>query len=229
MSKISDIYKEIREQQRQVELLQYMLVKTKLQELVKAHKEKRQIPEEEISEYSFSLDDVDSLSQLLTEQGLQNRQNYTYIYNRAREYDEPNRCFLLMKMDGEYISIFAEEGEDYVPTIEPIENINVEDIEYFTDENIYIEDIEHFTDVDLDNFQIETQSKEKEKEELSKPNDTSLEKQIHELSGGDEFLADILMYATKKLELRNKNEQAANLLQDYEQQLPETQKTFEDK
>ena len=43
MSKISDIYKEIREQQRQVELLQYMLVKTKLQEFVKAHKEKRQI------------------------------------------------------------------------------------------------------------------------------------------------------------------------------------------
>lgn len=49
-----------------------------------------------------------------------------------------------------------------------------------------------------------------------------------EVSEDDEFLNNVVGYATRKVEVREKNEQAAKLLQDYEQQLPKKQKSFED-
>ena len=68
----------------------------------------------------------------------------------------------------------------------------------------------------------------KERQEVFKPKDTELERQIQELSGGNEFLANILRYATRKVEVREQNSQAAQLAQDYEQQIPKEQQSLDD-
>lgn len=70
-------------------------------------------------------------------------------------------------------------------------------------------------------------AKVQERQKIFEPKDTELERQIQELSGGDEFLANILRYATRKVEVRDQNSKAAQLAQDYEQQLPTNQQSLD--
>ena len=58
MSKISDMYE-------QIKLQQYTLIKTKLQEAVMARKEKRELSREEKEDYTFTDDEVTILIKML--------------------------------------------------------------------------------------------------------------------------------------------------------------------
>lgn len=61
------------------------------------------------------------------------------------------------------------------------------------------------------------------------PNIQSLaEREAEEHSGGDEFVSNIVGYATRKVEVRDQNAQAAQLAQDYEQQLPANEQSLDD-
>lgn len=62
MSKISDMYE-------QIKLQQYTLIKTKLQEAVMARKEKRELSREEKEDYTFTDDEATILIKMLEEQG----------------------------------------------------------------------------------------------------------------------------------------------------------------
>ena len=80
MSKISDMYE-------QIKLQQYTLIKTKLQEAVKARKEKRELSREEKEDYTFTDDEVTILIKMLEEQGF--TEGKDFINFLQSDYDSP--------------------------------------------------------------------------------------------------------------------------------------------
>lgn len=151
MSKISDMYE-------QIKLQQYTLIKTKLQEAIKASKAKRELSKEEIKDYTFTDDEVSILMKLLEEKGFENGQDFFSLFDS--DYDSPDYSAFIMKIDGDYIGLFTDTwgGQD-IPTITDIESI-IEKIKGF-DAFELEEDrkkIVDLTDIDLEKIQIGTQS-----------------------------------------------------------------------
>ena len=98
MSKISEMYEQIKEQQ-------YLLVRTKLNEAVKARKENRELSEEEKEDYKFSDREIEILINLLKEQGLERDRDFTRLYIRSYE---PVYTSVILKTDNDVISILAD-------------------------------------------------------------------------------------------------------------------------
>lgn len=90
MSKISDMYEQIKQQQ-------YLLVKTKLEEAIKAITEGKELSKEEEQDYQFSAEDVNILRDLLKE----NKSSYQYVYDN----DFPEDGMLIIKVNNQYIKI----------------------------------------------------------------------------------------------------------------------------
>lgn len=59
-----------------------------------------------------------------------------------------------------------------------------------------------------------------------KPKDTDYERLVQEVSGGNEFIANIFRYATRKIQLTEQTTKAKTLLNEYEQQLPANQQSL---
>lgn len=67
-----------------------------------------------------------------------------------------------------------------------------------------------------------------EQQAVYRPRSDAYERMVREASGGNEFLEKMIRYATRKCEIRDKNEQAKQLLQDYEAQLPKEQQSVDE-
>lgn len=153
MSQISDMYE-------QIKLQQYTLMKMKLQEAVKARKEKRDLSEEEKKDYTFTDDEVTILMKMLGEQGLEEGKDFVSFFQS--DYDAPDISIFVMKVDGEYIELTTHSwGGADIPTITDIESIrgmiaDIEDIELEEE----MSKIVNLTDIDLEQIQIGVQSKE---------------------------------------------------------------------
>lgn len=148
MSKISDMYE-------QIKLQQYILIKTKLQEAVKASKEKRELEESERADYIFTDDEVGILIRLLNEQGLEQGKDFMNFVKS--DYDSPDYSFLLIKINGDYIGLSTDNwgGED-MPSV-----INIDDIKQIIGGfgSIELEKIVDLTDIDLEQIQIGNSSR----------------------------------------------------------------------
>ena len=68
----------------------------------------------------------------------------------------------------------------------------------------------------------------KEQKAIYQPRDDAYEKMIHEASGGNEFLEKMLRYATRRVEVRDTEAKAKQLSEEYEEQLPKDQHSFND-
>lgn len=153
MSKISDMYE-------QIKLQQYTLIKTKLQEAVKARKERRELSREEKEDYTFTDDEVTILIKMLDEQGF--TEGKDFINFVQSDYDAPDYSVFVIKIDGDYIGLSTNTwgGKD-IPNITNIESIR-EMIDGF--EGVELEEdmpkIVNLTNIDLNQIQIGTQSKE---------------------------------------------------------------------
>ena len=114
MSKISDIYEQIKQQQ-------YLLVKTKLQEAIRANHKGRTLSEQEQQEYGFSFDEVGILADLLDEKGLSHYNGF-----QDANYDYPAEARIVIKSNNEYIMIFASDWggrASTLPSIIPAEEL----------------------------------------------------------------------------------------------------------
>ena len=155
MSKISDMYE-------QIKLQQYTLIKTKLQEAVMARKEKRELSKEEKEDYTFTDDEVIILIKMLEEQGFTEGKNF--INFLQSDYDSPDHSVFVIKIDGDYIGLSTHTwgGKD-IPNITNIESIQ-EMIDGF--EGVELEEdmlkVVSLTDIDLEQIQIGSSSRENE-------------------------------------------------------------------
>lgn len=153
MSKISDMYE-------QIKLQQYTLIKTKLQEAVMARKENRELSKEEKEDYTFTDDEVTILIKMLEEQGFTEGKDFINFFQS--DYDSPDYSVFVIKIDGDYIGLSTNTwGGNDIPNITNIESIRemidgFEDVELEAD----ISKIVNLTDIDLEQIQIGTQSKE---------------------------------------------------------------------
>jgi len=66
-----------------------------------------------------------------------------------------------------------------------------------------------------------------ERKAVFKPKNNPLEKKIQEISGGNEYLANILRYATRFCEVKEQNNEAEYLYNNYEGQLPKNNQTLD--
>lgn len=139
MSKISDMQEQIKQQQ-------YLLVKTKLEEAIKAITEGKKLSKEEEQDYQFSAEDVNILRGLLKE----NKLSYQYVY----DYDFPEGGLLIIKVNNQYIKI--DDGSyRHIPDIlsldeakEIVYSFFVGDAEGMSEEEIK-EDLE-FREIDIE-------------------------------------------------------------------------------
>ena len=155
MSKISDMYE-------QIKLQQYTLIKTKLQEAVMARKEKRELSREEKEDYTFTDDEATILIKMLEEQGFIEGKDFINFFQS--DYDSPDYSVFVVKIDSDYIVLSTDSwgGED-IPIITNIESIR-EMIDRFKDVELE-EDmlkIVSLTDIDLEQIQIGSSSRENE-------------------------------------------------------------------
>ena len=185
MSKISDMYE-------QIKLQQYTLIKTKLQEAVKARKEKRELNEEEKEDYTFTDDEVTILIRMLEEQGF--TEGKDFINFVQTDYDAPDYSVFVIKIDGDYIGLSTNTwgGKD-IPNITNIESIR-EMIDGF--EGVELEEdmpkVVNLTDVDLEQIQIGTQSKENRVRE-------KLKETIKDMMVGNEQSKDNSLYRNNEI------------------------------
>ena len=185
MSKISDMYE-------QIKLQQYILIKTKLQEAVKARKEKRELNEEEKEDYTFTDDEVTILIRMLEEQGF--TEGKDFINFVQTDYDAPDYSVFVIKIDGDYIGLSTNTwgGKD-IPNITNIESIR-EMIDGF--EGVELEEdmpkVVNLTDVDLEQIQIGTQSKENRVRE-------KLKETIKDMMVGNEQSKDNSLYRNNEI------------------------------
>lgn len=123
MSKISDIYENIKQQQ-------YLLVKTKLQEAIRANLDGRTLSEQEQRDYGFSFDEAGILAELLKENGLSHYEDF-----EDADYDYPAVERVIIKSNNKYIMVFVSEwGSEpsILPLIIPSEELE----EFLTTEGI---------------------------------------------------------------------------------------------
>lgn len=155
MSKISDMYE-------QIKLQQYTLIKTKLQEAVMARKEKRELSKEEKEDYTFTDDEVTILIKMLEEQGFIEGKDFINFFQS--DYDSPDYSVFVVKIDSDYIVLSTDSwgGED-IPNITNIESIR-EMIDRFKDVELEEDMLKIFslTDIDLEQIQIGSSSRENE-------------------------------------------------------------------
>ena len=183
MSKISDMYE-------QIKLQQYTLIKTKLQEAVKARKEKRELSREEKEDYTFTDDEVTILIKMLEEQGF--TEGKDFINFLQSDYDSPDYSVFVIKIDGDYIGLSTNTwgGKD-IPNITNIESIR-EMIDGF--EGVELEEdmlkVVSLTDIDLEQIQIGTQSKGIDEQLESTIEDDEYD-DIDDEYGDDDYSVDI--------------------------------------
>lgn len=156
MSRISEMYE-------QIKLQQYLLVKTKLEEAVKADKENRELSEEEEVYYMFSDNEVTILTNLLEEQDFQPKQYWLNYYRSG--YDMPTYNFFVMKIDGQLVTMFTDDwGTKDVPTISNTEDVKQFLLLQFVDEDELEEQmelIENLNSINLEELDINPQKEEK--------------------------------------------------------------------
>ena len=145
MSKISDMYE-------QIKLQQYTLIKTKLQEAVMARKEKRELSREEKEDYTFTDDEVTILIKMLEEQGFIEGKDFINFFQS--DYDSPDYSVFVVKIDSDYIVLSTDSwgGED-IPNITNIESIR-EMIDRFKDVELEEDMLKIFSLTDIDLEQI---------------------------------------------------------------------------
>lgn len=219
MSKISDMQEQIKQQQ-------YLLVKTKLEETIKAITEGKKLSKEEEQDYQFSAEDVNILRGLLKE----NKLSYQYVY----DYDFPESGLLIIKVNNQYIKI--DDGSyRHIPDIlsldeakEIVYSFFVGDAEGMSEEEIK-EDLEFreidieeklgaITDlqnIDLDSIEI-TSSNSKEQQTFGDETmsvDTKLQQSIQDIVDGrnqtiryedNEIYKLIVLLEAKRLYTRNR-------------------------
>ena len=186
MSKISDMYE-------QIKLQQYTLIKTKLQEAVKASKERRELSEEERKDYTFTDDEVTILMKLLEEQGLENGKDFENFVES--DYDAPDYSLFTMKIDGEYIVISTDTwGGHDIPTITDIEDIREKLSRGFKSHDLEeaMQGIVNLSDVDLEQIQIGTQARENRVRE-------KLKETIKDMMTGNEQSKDNSLYRDNEI------------------------------
>lgn len=185
MSKISDMYE-------QIKLQQYTLIKTKLQEAVMARKENRELSKEEKEDYTFTDDEVTILIKMLEEQGFTEGKDFINFFQS--DYDSPDYSVFVIKIDSDYIVLSTDSwgGED-IPNITNIESIR-EMIDRFKDVELEadISKIVNLTDIDLEQIQIGTQSKENRVRE-------KLKETIKDMMTGKEQSRDNSLYRNNEI------------------------------
>lgn len=185
MSKISDMYE-------QIKLQQYTLIKTKLQEAVMARKENRELSKEEKEDYTFTDDEVTILIKMLEEQGFTEGKDFINFFQS--DYDSPDYSVFVIKIDGDYIGLSTNTwGGNDIPNITNIESIRemidgFEDVELEAD----ISKIVNLTDINLEQIQIGTQSKEDRVRE-------KLKESIKDMMTGKEQSRDNSLYRNNEI------------------------------
>lgn len=139
MSEISDMYKQILS-------LQEKLLKTKIQEGIKAIKEKRELSRQEGIDLAFFPEDIELLKKIIDYKvdDLDYGENaYVGFYNR------PHAATLIFKIDGEYISIHQHESAK-MTDIESIRQI-LDELQYSEEKKLEMEELlKGLVDIDLE-------------------------------------------------------------------------------
>lgn len=146
MSEISDMYE-------QIELLQKKLIKTKLQEPIKAIKEKRELSKEEQRDFLFDYQDVELLMKILRRQVYLDYSKDESLYFEF--YNFPDVKTYIFKIDGEYISIAPHKGDVGITDIESIRKALAKG---FYDKE-FGAPLDHLVDIDLEQLSRKTQEK----------------------------------------------------------------------
>lgn len=155
MSKISEMYEKIKEQQ-------YLLVRTKVSESVEVNKGGRQLSKEEQKEYKFTSEELSILTELLEKQGLERDKDFIKL-REAGYPDEPTFEMLILKNSEGIIPILVEDwiGIKTMPQITSIEEVEELIKEYFNESNI--EELMHKID-NLNLIDIEKLERNEKKE-----------------------------------------------------------------
>lgn len=151
MSKISDIYEQIKSQQ-------YQLVQTKFQESIKADKEKRELSDEEKKDLEFEDSEVAILVNLLKEQGFEDGKDFIRLRETGYPGD-PNYTMLILKLKEGIASIFTQDwpGIQTRATTTSIEDLAMEIEQTFSDDiEEVINKVNNLTEMDIEQLQIRT-------------------------------------------------------------------------
>lgn len=150
MSKISEMYEKIKEQQ-------YLLVRTKLSESIEVNKEDRELSKDEQKEYIFNSEELSILIELLEKQGLEKDKDFIKLYEPGYP-DEPTFEMLILKNKEGIIPILVEDwlGIKTMPQITTSRE-DVEELikEYFNEINIeeVMNKIDNLNFVDIVNLE----------------------------------------------------------------------------
>lgn len=173
MSNISDMYK-------QIKLQQYLLVRTKLEEAIKANKEGRVLSDEEKVDYIFSDDEVGILINFLKEQDLVSEQHWLNYSDSG--YDMPTYNFFVSKIDGELVTIFTDDwGTTGTPIISNNEQVKQFLLQQFCDEDEIEEQmqmIENLNNINLKQLEINSN---KEEQKLKEDTEIDFKKLAYDL------------------------------------------------
>ena len=150
MSKISDMYEQIKSQQ-------YQLVQTKFQESIKADTEKREVSDEEKRDLEFDDSEVAILVNLLKEQGFEDGKEFIRL--RESGYPgEPNYTMLIFKLKEGIAAIFTEDwpGIKTRATTMSIEDLEMS-IEQTFDYDIeeVLNKVNNLPEIDIGQLQVE--------------------------------------------------------------------------
>ncbi len=184
---------EIRDMYEQIKSLQEKLIKTKLQEAIKAIKEKRELNIEEQRDFSFGPDDVELLKKILDQKVDDidyDETTYVSFYNHS------HLATSIFKIDGDYISIV------------PYESVKITDIEALRkifDEHRYSEErksemedlLNGLVDVDLE--QLKRRTQERMPNKSIEPEET-IEEEVQENKAKDEMFRRIILEKIKYIE-----------------------------
>ena len=144
MSKISEMYEQIKHQQ-------HLLIKTKLQEAMKANPDRKKLTDQEKQDYQFSDEEIGILIGLLNENGLE------FYEHSESDYDGPSRTIFIMKADDKYIRALTDDwGRKDIPSIVDLNQLRESLDLFFTDEEIEEElrDIITLPNIDIDSLEI---------------------------------------------------------------------------
>lgn len=130
MSKISDMYEQIKQQQ-------YLLVKTKLEEAIKAITDGRELSKQEQQDYQFSDNEIGILTDLL-----KNNEKSFYI-NSVSDYEMPTYSIFVMKVNDRYITTLTNNwGGKSVPSILSLESLKEKLSHFLLDDQFIIDEDE---------------------------------------------------------------------------------------
>lgn len=197
MSKISNMYEQIKSQQ-------YLLVRTKLQESVKASKENRELSEEERKDYEFNDKEVGILINLLKEQGFEREKDFIKLYESGYPGDPAYMMLILKSKDG-IISIFTQDwpGIKTMATITSREDLAMEIEQTFSDdiEEVF-EKITSLNEIDIENIGIsqKTETIEEKKQEINTNETKNIRQSFEESLLRDDVVEYYLSKTPEELE-----------------------------